>query len=148
MPLRDIPVGMPINSIELVPGAGGILCRAAGCMATIVNKQKEHAIVRLPSGEQRLIYMRCNATIGAVSNPQNKNRVLAKAGASRQLGRRPKVRGVAMNPVDHPHGGGTAGGRPSCSPWGLHAKGKKTRNKRKPSGRWILSPRPRKSAMG
>ncbi|WIA11016.1 hypothetical protein OEZ85_011170 [Tetradesmus obliquus] len=145
LPLKDIPVGMPINSIELHPNKGGQLCRAAGCMATIVNKQTEHAIVRLPSGEQRLINLQCRATIGAVSNPQNKNRVLGKAGASRNLGRRPTVRGVAMNPVDHPMGGGTAGGRPSCSPWGLHAKGKKTRDKHKASNRWILARRSKRS---
>lgn len=141
LPLKDIPVGMPVHNVELVPGKGGQICRSAGCMATIVNKQTEHAIVRLPSGEQRLISLRCRATIGAVSNPQNKNRVLGKAGANRWRGRRPKVRGVAMNSVDHPMGGGTAGGRPSCSPWGLNAKGKKTRNKHKASNKWILQRR-------
>ncbi|KAF8068262.1 rplB [Scenedesmus sp. PABB004] len=147
LPLRDIPVGMPIHCIELQPLKGAVIARAAGCMATIVNKQEEHAIVRLPSGEQRLINLKCRATIGAVSNPQNKNRVLGSAGASRHAGRRPTVRGVAMNPVDHPMGGGTAGGRPSCSPWGLHSKGKKTRDKNKASSRWILSA-PRWRAAG
>jgi ribosomal protein L2 len=148
--LADIPVGIPIHAVELRPGAGGQLARAAGTSAVVSNKQPEHgrAIVRLPSGEQRLVPLSCRATVGSVSNPQHKNARLGKAGASRHRGVRPTVRGVAMNPVDHPHGGRTAGGRPSVSPWARPAKGGRTRASGKPSDRLILVTRRQASRRG
>lgn len=136
--LRDIPTGMQIYNLELVPGQGSKLCRAAGCAAVIMAKQEKKAIVRLPSGEQRLFLLECRATIGSVSNPQHRNEVIGKAGLSRWRGIRPTVRGIAMNPVDHPHGGRTNGGRPSCTPWGVPCKGFRTRRKHKPSNAQIL----------
>jgi large subunit ribosomal protein L2 len=130
LPLSAIPVGMQIHNVELRPGAGGQLARAAGTYCTLIKKGDDgYAVVRLPSGEQRLVLLRCMATIGALSNPQNKNQKLGKAGARRWLGRRPHVRGVAMNPVDHPHGGGRgkSKGRISQTPWGKPTKGYRTR---------------------
>jgi ribosomal protein L2 len=148
--LADIPVGIPIHAVELRPGAGGQLARAAGTAAVIANKQPEQgrAIVRLPSGEQRLVPLSCRATVGSVSNPQHKNRRLGKAGANRHRGIRPTVRGVAMNPVDHPHGGRTSGGRPSVSPWARPAKGGRTRERGKASDRVILVTRRQASRRG
>jgi large subunit ribosomal protein L2 len=146
--LADIPVGIPIHAIELRPGEGGQLCRAAGVSAVITNKQQRHAVVRLPSGEQRLIPLACRATVGTVSNPQHKNRRLGKAGANRHRGIRPSVRGIAMNPVDHPHGGRTNGGRPSVSPWARPAKGGRTRKSGKASDRVILVTRRQASRRG
>lgn len=144
MPLKFIPEGMPIHNIELVPGKGGQLVRAAGSQAIILSKEGNYAHVQLPSGEIRMINLKCMATLGQVSNLDHDNVVLGKAGRTRWLGIRPTVRGVAMNPVDHPLGGGegrSKGGRPPASPWGLIAKGKKTRKKRKPSSRFILKRR-------
>jgi large subunit ribosomal protein L2 len=146
--LADIPVGIPIHAIELRPGEGGQLCRAAGVSAVIANKQPRRAVVRLPSGEQRLLPLACRATVGTVSNPQHKNRRLGKAGANRHRGIRPTVRGIAMNPVDHPHGGRTNGGRPSVSPWARPAKGGRTRKSGKASDRVILVTRRQASRRG
>ncbi|MCC6933201.1 MAG: 50S ribosomal protein L2 [Deltaproteobacteria bacterium] len=132
--LRDIPVGEMVHNIELHPGNGGQLVRGAGVGAQLMAKDGKYALLRLPSGEQRKILLACLATIGVIGNSDHANKSLGKAGVTRWLGRRPKVRGVAMNPVDHPHGGGegkTSGGRHPVSPWGLQTKGKKTRyNKR------------------
>ncbi len=131
MPLRSIPVGTIIHNIELKPGKGGQIARSAGTFAQLVGRDQAYAIIRLSSGEQRLVLGSCMASIGAVSNPDQSNINLSKAGRSRWLGRRPSVRGVAMNPVDHPHGGGegrTSGGRHPVTPWGKPTKGRKTRN--------------------
>lgn len=141
LPLRNIPPGTPIHNIELKKGKGGQIVRSAGASAVIMAKEKGYAQVRLPSGEVRLILLDCRATIGVVGNAEHGNLSLGKAGRSRWLGRRPKVRGVAMNPVDHPHGGGegrTSGGRHPVSPWGVPTKGYKTRKKRKPSDKYIV----------
>tara|TARA_X000000950_G_scaffold281644_1_gene378830 strand:+ start:909 stop:1748 length:840 start_codon:yes stop_codon:yes gene_type:complete len=134
MPLKSMPIGTIIHNIEMKPGKGGQIARSAGAFAQLVGRDQAYAIVRLTSGEQRLILGACMATVGAVSNPDQSNIKLAKAGRNRWLGKRPSVRGVAMNPVDHPHGGGegrTSGGRHPVSPWGTPTKGFKTRtNKR------------------
>lgn len=130
LPLESIPVGMQIYNVELRPGKGGQIARAAGTSCTLIKKGDDgYAVVRLPSGEQKLVLQRCMATVGVLSNPQHKNRKLGKAGARRWLGRRPRVRGIAMNPVDHPHGGGRgkSKGRISQTPWGVPTKGYKTR---------------------
>lgn len=134
MPIRNIPVGTVIHALEVKIGAGAKLCRAAGASAQLLAKEGDWCQVRLPSGEMRLIHMNCRATIGQVGNEEHGNIKLGKAGRSRWLGRRPKVRGVAMNPVDHPHGGGegrTSGGRHPVSPWGVPTKGKRTRKNRR-----------------
>lgn len=139
LPLSAIPVGMQIHNVELRPGRGGQLARAAGASATLVKKGDDgYAVIKLPSGEQRLVLSRCTATVGVLSNPQHKNRKLGKAGARRWLGRRPTVRGVAMNTVDHPHGGGRgkSKGRISQTPWGKPTKGYRTRSKSKPT--WAI----------
>lgn len=131
LPLSDIPVGTAVHNVELRPGKGGQLARAAGTSCTLVKKGDDgYAVLRLPSGEQRLVLSRCVATVGVLSNPQHKNRKLGKAGASRWSGRRPSVRGVAMNPVDHPHGGGEgkSKGGISRTPWGKPTKGYRTRH--------------------
>jgi len=140
LPLREIPEGIEIHNIELIPGKGGQLVRSAGTSAVILAKEGKYAHVQLPSGEVRLIHLSCMATIGRVSNVDHENVVLGKAGRTRWLGRRPHVRGIVMNPVDHPLGGGegrSKSGRHPCSPWGL-VDGKKTRKKRKPSSRFIV----------
>jgi large subunit ribosomal protein L2 len=129
--LASLPVGTIIHNIELKPGKGAQIVRSAGTFAQIVGRDQGYVIVRLGSGEQRLILGTCLATIGAVSNPDHMNTSIGKAGRSRWLGRRPHNRGVAMNPVDHPHGGGegrTSGGRHPVTPWGKPTKGKKTRS--------------------
>ncbi len=134
MPLKNIPVGTIVHNVELKPGKGGQLARAAGSYAQLAGKDGGYAQLKLRSGELRLVNAECLATIGAVSNPDHQNRVIAKAGRSRWLGIRPTVRGVAMNPVDHPHGGGegkTSGGRHPVTPWGKKTKGKKTRSTKK-----------------
>ncbi len=134
LPLKNIPVGVNIHNIELKPGAGGQLARSAGTSAQIMSKEDVFVQIKLVSGEIRLINKNCLATIGVVSNPDNKNIKLGKAGRKRYLGFRPKVRGVVMNPVDHPHGGGegrTSGGRHPVTPWGKSTKGKKTRNNKR-----------------
>jgi len=131
MPLSAIPVGTIVHNVEMKPGKGGQIARSAGTYAQLVGRDGTYSILRLKSGEQRLILSSCMASIGAVSNPDNGNIKLGKAGRSRWLGRRPSVRGVAMNPVDHPHGGGegrTSGGRHPVSPWGKPTKGKRTRS--------------------
>lgn len=144
MPLENIPVGTVVHAIELQLGRGGQLARSAGASATIVAAEGDYVTVRLPSGEMRMVFRKCHATIGAVGNEDHMNVTLGKAGRARWLGRRPQVRGVAMNPVDHPHGGGegsTAGGRHPVSPWGTPTKGYKTRKKRKSSGKFIVKKR-------
>jgi len=130
MPLKAIPVGTIIHNIEMKPKKGGQIARSAGGYAQLVGRDGPYAILRLNSGEQRLILGECMATIGAVSNPDNSNTNKGKAGRNRWLGKRPSVRGVAMNPIDHPHGGGegrTSGGRHPVTPWGKPTKGKRTR---------------------
>ena len=134
MPLRSIPPGTIIHNVELKPGKGGQIARSAGAYVQIVGRDSGYAQIRLKSGEVRRVRLECMATIGAVSNPDHGNIKLGKAGRNRWLGRRPVVRGVAMNPVDHPHGGGegrTSGGRHPVTPWGKPTKGMRTRrNKR------------------
>jgi large subunit ribosomal protein L2 len=140
MPLRSIPVGTIVHNIELKPRKGGQMARAAGTYAQIVGRDAGYAQLRLASGEVRMVPDVCMATIGAVSNPDNMNEVWGKAGRSIWLGRKPSVRGVAMNPVDHPHGGGegkTSGGRHPVTPWGKKTRGPKTR-KTQPSDRLIV----------
>ncbi|ACI98145.1 MULTISPECIES: 50S ribosomal protein L2 [Rhodospirillales] len=130
MPLRNIPVGTIVHNVELKPGKGGQLARAAGTYLQLVGRDQGYAQLKLPSGELRVVRGECFATIGAVSNPDQANVVIGKAGRNRWLGRRPSVRGVVMNPIDHPHGGGegrTSGGRHPVTPWGKPTKGKKTR---------------------
>lgn len=144
MPLHKIPEGMLIHNIELKIGKGAQLSRSAGSYARIMAKEGGYVTLRLPSGEIRLINENCLATIGVVGNKSHENIKIGKAGRSRWLGRRPKVRGVAMNPVDHPHGGGegrTSGGRHPVSPWGTPAKGYKTRKKNKQSNKFIIKRR-------
>jgi large subunit ribosomal protein L2 len=144
LPLEFIPLGLNIHNIELRLGRGGQLVRGAGTSAVIVAKEGDYATVRLPSGEMRMIFKKCFATIGELSNEDNMNISLGKAGRSRWLGKRPKTRGVAMNPHDHPHGGGegkTSGGRHPVTPWGKPTKGYKTRKKRKTSSNFIVKRR-------
>ena len=143
MPMRNMPVGTIIHNIEMKAGKGGQIARAAGNYAQLVGKDAGYALLRLSSGEQRMVRAECMATIGAVSNSDNQNTNLGKAGRKRWLGIRPTVRGVAMNPVDHPHGGGegrTSGGRHPVTPWGVPTKGKRTRHN-KASNRLILRSR-------
>jgi large subunit ribosomal protein L2 len=144
LPLRNIPVGTIIHNIELKPGKGGQLARAAGATAQLMAKEGDYAHVRLPSGEVRLIHLDCRATIGQVGNLDHENVVIGKAGRNRWLGIRPSVRGVVMNPVDHPHGGGEGKspiGRHPVTPWGKPALGVKTRKKNKPSNKLIIKRR-------
>jgi large subunit ribosomal protein L2 len=132
--LKNIPVGTVVHNVELKPGRGGQISRSAGTEAQVVGRDSGYVLVRLASGEIRMFPGNCKATIGSVSNPDQKNISIGKAGRNRWLGRRPSVRGVAMNPVDHPHGGGegkTSGGRHPVTPWGKPTKGYKTRSKRK-----------------
>jgi large subunit ribosomal protein L2 len=131
MPLKSMPIGTIVHNVELKPGKGAQVARSAGAYAQLVGRDAGMAILRLNSGEQRLVSGTCMATVGAVSNPDHSNINLGKAGRSRWLGRRPHVRGVVMNPVDHPHGGGegrTSGGRHPVTPWGKPTKGKRTRS--------------------
>ena len=131
MPLSSIPVGTIVHNVELKPGKGGQIARSAGTYVQVVGKDGNYVMLRMASGEQRMVRAECMATVGAVSNPDHQNVSLGKAGRSRWMGRRPVVRGVAMNPVDHPHGGGegrTSGGRHPVTPWGKPTKGKRTRN--------------------
>ena len=132
--IKHIPVGTIIHNVEMKPGKGGQMIRSAGTFGQLAGKDQEYAQVKLVSGEMRSVRVECRATIGMVSNPDKKNEKLGKAGRNRWLGKRPSVRGVAMNPVDHPHGGGegrTSGGRNPVSPWGQSAKGKRTRNNKR-----------------
>lgn len=147
LPLRFIPVGTVVHAIELEPGKGAQLARSAGTGAQIQGREGDYVVLRLPSGELRRIHAESYATVGVVGNADHKNIVIGKAGRSRWLGRKPHVRGSAMNPVDHPHGGGEGRaprGRPPASPWGWQTKGRKTRKKRKPSDRFIISRRKKK----
>ena len=144
LPLSAIPLGMPIHAIELVPGAGAKLVRSAGMVSRIAARDDVYSHIKLPSGETRKISSACYATIGQVGNLEHENISLGKAGRKRWKGIRPTVRGVAMNPVDHPMGGGegrTSGGGHPVTPWGQLTKGKRTRNKRKPSGKFIVQRR-------
>ena len=141
MPLKNIPLGTTIHGIELQPGRGAVLCRSAGSSANLMAREADWAQLTLPSGEIRRVPSECRATIGKVGNSDHMNIRLGKAGRSRWLGRRPHVRGTAMNPIDHPHGGGegrTKGGRHPVSPTGVPAKGGSTRKKRKPSNAAIV----------
>ena len=140
MPLGNMPVGTIIHNIEMKIGKGGQIARSAGTYAQIVGRDQDYVILRLNSGEQRLVHGRCRGTIGAVSNPDHMNISIGKAGRTRWLGWRPHNRGVVMNPIDHPHGGGegrTSGGRHPVTPWGKPTKGKKTRSN-KSTNRFIL----------
>ncbi len=131
MPLNAVPVGTIVHNVELKPGKGGQLARSAGSYIQVIGKDLSYSILRLTSGEVRLVLSKCMCTVGSVSNPDNQNQNLGKAGRNRWLGKRPSVRGVAMNPIDHPHGGGegrTSGGRHPVTPWGVPTKGKRTRN--------------------
>ena len=133
MPLTNTPIGTIVHNVEMKPGKGGQIARAAGTYVQLVGRDAGYAILRLNSGEMRMVRAECMATIGAVSNPDNSNIKLGKAGRKRWLGKRPSVRGVAMNPVDHPHGGGegrSSGGRHPVTPWGKPTKGKRTRSNR------------------
>jgi large subunit ribosomal protein L2 len=143
MPMRNIPVGTIIHNVEMKPGKGGQLARSAGTYVQLVGRDAGYALLRLSSGEVRLVRGECMATIGAVSNPDEQNIVIGKAGRNRWLGKKPSVRGVAMNPIDHPHGGGegkTSGGRHPVTPWGKGTKGTKTRHN-KSTDRYILQRR-------
>jgi large subunit ribosomal protein L2 len=143
LPLKAIPLGTIIHNIEMKIGKGGQLVRSAGTFAQLMNKEGKYAQVKLPSGEVRMLLQECIATIGQVGNIDHENVSIGKAGRSRWLGKRPKVRGVAMNPVDHPHGGGegrTSGGRHPVTPWGIPTKGYKTRTN-KTSSRFIIKKR-------
>lgn len=145
LPLRNVPVGSFVHNIELKPKKGGQLVRSAGLAAQLMAKEGNYGLIRLPSGEQRLVHLECKATIGQVGNVDHENISLGKAGRSRHLGRRPSVRGVVMNPVDHPHGGGEGKapiGMPSpVTPWGKPTLGYKTRKKRKSSDKYIVKRR-------
>lgn len=141
LPLKDIPLGTAVHNVELLPGRGGKMCRSAGSSATLVAREADWAQLQLPSGEIRRVPSKCRATIGKVGNQEHMAIRLGKAGRKRWLGRRPHVRGTAMNPIDHPHGGGegrTKGGRHPVSPTGKPAKGGATRQRRKPSNAAIV----------
>ncbi len=134
LPMQNIPVGTIIHNVEMKPGKGGQIARSAGTYAQLVGKDAGYALLRLSSGERRMVRAECMATVGAVSNPDRQNIKLGKAGRKRWMGKRPAVRGVAMNPVDHPHGGGegrSSGGRHPVTPWGQPTKGKRTRSNQK-----------------
>ena len=147
MPLSHIPVGLMIHCIELHPEKGGQLCRSAGSYAQLTNREGKYAIVQLPSGELRKIHVKCRASIGRVGNTDHQNVKLGKAGRKRHMGRRPHVRGTAMNPIDHPLGGGegrTKGGRHPCSPTAVLAKGGRTRKRKHRTDNFIIRRRKRK----
>ena len=146
LPLKSIPLGTQLHNIELVPGKGGQIVRSAGTSAQLMAKEGQYALVRLPSGEVRRVDIRCMATVGQVGNIDHENQNLGKAGRARHLGKRPEVRGVVMNPRDHPHGGGegkSPTGMPPKTPWGQPAMGHRTRRNKK-SGRLIATSRHRK----
>jgi large subunit ribosomal protein L2 len=150
LPLEKIPVGTMVHNVELVAGKGAQMVRSAGSFAQLMAKDGHYATLRLPSSEMRMVRIECYATVGQVGNLDHENVVSGKAGRSRWLGKRPSVRGVAMNPVDHPLGGGegkSSGGRPACSPWGL-VDGRKTRKRKKPSSRLIIRRRQNKLQKG
>ena len=140
MPLKNMPVGTIVHNVEMKPGHGGQLARSAGTYVQLVGRDAGYAQLKLSSGELRIVRGECMGTIGAVSNPDKSNESIGKAGRNRWLGHRPSVRGVAMNPIDHPHGGGegkSSGGRHPVTPWGKGTKGKKTRNNKR-TDRWII----------
>ncbi len=144
LPLANIPLGSNVHNVELKPGKGGQIGRSAGAEIQVMAKEGNFATLRLPSGERRLVLVSCYATIGQVGNLEHENVVIGKAGRIRWLGRRPKVRGVAMNPIDHPHGGGegrATGGRHPVTPWGQPTKGYKTRKKKNKSDQMIIQRR-------
>ena len=146
LPLRRIPTGTIVHNVELIPGRGGQMGRSAGVEIQLVAKEGERATLRLPSGEMRQVPVDCRASIGAIGNSDHQNIDIGKAGRSRHKGKRPQTRGTAMNPVDHPHGGGegsTTPGRHPVTPWGVPTLGYPTRKKRKPSDRWIVRRRKR-----
>ena len=146
LPLKNIPVGTMVHNVEMKPGKGGQIARSAGASVSLAGKDSGYAQIKLSSGELRVVPLDCMATIGTLSNADKKNTIVGKAGRSRWLGKRPHVRGVAMNPVDHPHGGGegkTSGGRHPVTPWGKPTKGKKTR-KNKLTSKFILKRRTKK----
>jgi large subunit ribosomal protein L2 len=145
MPLREVPLGTAVHNVELKIGKGGEMCRSAGMSAQVVAKEGDYVTLRMPSTEMRLVHGNCLATIGEVGNAEHELLSLAKAGAARWRGRRPRVRGEVMNPVDHPHGGRTRGGRNVVTPWGKK-EGVKTRNKKKASQRLIVRGRKRGKA--
>ncbi len=150
MPLANIPVGTIVHNVEMKIGKGGSIARSAGTYAQIVGRDQGYVIVRLNSGEQRLIHGQCFATVGAVSNPDHMNTSMGKAGRNRWMGQRPHNRGVTMNPVDHPHGGGegrTSGGRHPVTPWGKPTKGKKTRTN-KTTTKFIVTSRHKSKKKG
>jgi len=147
MCLSDIPIGLEIHNIELKEGRGGQMARSAGTRAQLTAREGKHAVILLPSGELRRIHVRCRATIGRIGNTDHQNVKLGKAGRKRHLGRRPTVRGTAMNPIDHPMGGGegrTAGGRHPCSPTAVLAKGGRTRRRNHPTDKFIIRRRKKK----
>ncbi|MCE2431526.1 MAG: 50S ribosomal protein L2 [Candidatus Latescibacteria bacterium] len=144
LPLASIPLGSNVHNVELKPGKGGQIGRSAGAEIQVMAKEGNFATLRLPSGERRMVLVSCYATIGQVGNLEHENVVVGKAGRVRWLGRRPKVRGVAMNPIDHPHGGGegrATGGRHPVTPWGQPTKGYKTRKKKNKSDQMIIQRR-------
>ena len=144
LPLEKIPVGFTVHNVELTLGRGGQLARSAGVSALIAAKEGDYVVLRLPSGEQRMVFKKCMATVGQVGNDEHMNERIGKAGRTRWLGVRPTVRGTVMNPVDHPHGGGEGRGKgykQPVSPWGQPAKGYKTRDGHKPSSRFIVKRR-------
>lgn len=146
LPLRDIPTGTIVHNIELHIGKGGQMCRSAGTGAQLMAKDGDHATLRLPSTEMRMVHMDCRATIGQIGNVEHENLTGGKAGRSRHKGVRPRVRGSAMNPVDHPHGGGEGksnSGRHPVTPWGMPTKGYRTRKKKKPGSQFIVRGRRR-----
>ncbi|RME20134.1 MAG: 50S ribosomal protein L2 [Deltaproteobacteria bacterium] len=143
MHLHAVPLGTWVHNVELQIGKGGQLCRSAGSYAQVMAKEGEYVLLRLPSGELRKVHRRCRATVGQVGNLEHENQVIGKAGRARWLGRRPVVRGTAMNPIDHPHGGGEgrAKGRHPVTPWGKPTKGYKTRSRKNPSNKFIVKRR-------
>ncbi|MEW6350421.1 MAG: 50S ribosomal protein L2 [Thermodesulfobacteriota bacterium] len=144
LPLKNIPLGTSVHNVEMKIGKGGQMIRSAGTYGQLMAREKGYAQIKLPSGEVRIVLDRCRATVGQVGNLEHENISIGKAGRTRHLGRRPHVRGVVMNPVDHPHGGGegrTSGGRHPVTPWGVPTKGYKTRKRSKPSDRYIVKRR-------
>jgi large subunit ribosomal protein L2 len=144
LPLESIPIGITVHNVELTLGKGGQMARSAGAGALIAAKEGDYVVLKLPSGELRMVFKKCSATIGSVGNEEHMNERLGKAGRTRWLGVRPTVRGTVMNPVDHPHGGGEGRGKgykQPVSPWGQPAKGYKTRDTHKPSSRFIVKHR-------
>jgi large subunit ribosomal protein L2 len=146
LPLQNMPAGTVVHNVELVPGRGGQLARAAGAAVQLLAKEGDYVTLRLPSGEMRIVRGECRATVGTIGNPDHQNIDVGKAGRKRHMGVRPQTRGTAMNPVDHPHGGGegsTTPGRHPVTPWGVPTLGYRTRKKRKPSDRYIVRGRKR-----